>query len=376
MAKIFTEITTYAVDLPELHKIYLLYTFKLHGGRIGPLSEADFSISPPTPPSKNTKGTRNRKAYEIVCKLCSLSNSRWYDRITILPEATGRQRRGDVIEAHDFLVLVEQWLTNGVFQDAKNPDGMIDFDTAVSMLQNYLESFLLTWPASTGTPSGTSNQYWSTNRSSTGWLQQRGLIEVFLKLFPTITKRLIDRGAAPDLANYKSEFVYIENIDWSDPAWNGLSNPDKNKEMLLRILQHIFETAPNPIGADRVPPWINSWIKGPPDPVQFIQVPSGADPLRKAGKPKLKFQWESRSPFSGAAIPRPLNAYSTAEVYISQTQGGMVQVLNTIETPLNFIELDSPPLKLDVSARALPAIIQVTYANANQSSSKQVQHPA
>jgi len=211
---------------------------------------------------------------------------------------------------------------------------------------------------------------------STGWLQQRGLIEVFLKLFPTITQRITKRSAIPDLTNYKSELVYIENIDWSDPAWNGLSNPDKNKEMLLRILQHIFENAPSPVGSDRAGIWINNWIKGAPDPITFIQVPSGADPMRNAGKPKLKFQWESRSPFSGTTIPRPLNAYTTAEVYIMQTQGGLVQVLNTIETPQNLIELEAPPSKLDTSARALPCIIQVTYANANQSSMKQVQHPA
>lgn len=373
MAKIFTEITTTAVDLHDLHKVYLLYKFKLTGRRIGKLSDADFSIDPPTPPNRNTRGLRNRRAYEIVCKLCMLTNSHWHNRITILPEASGRQRRGDVIEADEFLSYIEKWLEEGVFTDPAQPDGMIDIDQAVAWSQAYLDAIIATWPVG----GGNAEPYWSSDRQNVGVLQQRGIVEVLIRLFPTVTKRILDRSSHPDLPNYKSEFAYIEPIDWTDPAWSGLSSPDKNKEMLLRILIHVFESAPSPVHNNRIGNWINNWIKAAPDPPHtFIQRPSGGNPMRNASRTNpLIFKWEAKSPFTGSAINQPLNAYTTADVYLTQLQAGRIVVLAHIETTKNSLEVTEPPHDLDTSSHALPVAIEVVYSNPNEVARAQTQHP-
>jgi hypothetical protein len=378
MAKIFTEITTSAVDLDDLHKICLLYKFRLRARHIGQLSDADFRIVPPTPPARNNLGLRNRRAYEIVSHLCNLANSRWTDRITMLPPGSGRVRRGDVIDADRALSYIEGWLRDGsVLADVRQPDGMVPTNVAVQYLQDYLEAALAVWPQGVGTPPNSSSWFWNQGRGANGVLEQRGIFEVFVQMFAVVTGRLLAIFAPPSRQTYKEQFKYIENVDWSDPAWYDLGTPDKNKNMLVRILTQIYANAPNPPGPQRLQPWINSWIKGQPDPIQFIATPSTTLPLANASPTTpLKFKWESTSGITGARTSKPVNAYDGASIIITQVNAGRQEVLLQDETDSNEYELNSPPPSLYTGPGAANVEFTVTYTKGNLTRSLSHSHPA
>jgi hypothetical protein len=378
MAKIFTEITTSAVDLHELHKLCLLYKFRLRARNIGQLGDADFRIVPPTPPARNNLGLRNRRAYEVVSHLCSLRNSRWHDRVTMLPPGSGRVRRGDVIDADRMVSYVEVWFRDGnILSDVRQPDGMLPVNVAVQYLQDFLEAGLSVWPQGTGTPSGSSTWFWNLSRAANGVLQQRGIFEVFLQLFPVLTKRIASIFAQPDRQTYKEQFLYVENVDWNDPAWYDLGTPDKNKNMLLRILAHIYDNAPNPVGPNRLQPWVNSWIKGQPDLVQFVATPASSLPVANASSATpLKFKWESVSGITGARLPKPINAYEVASILVTQVNAGRQEVLLQDTTGGDDYVLDAPPQGLNTGQRASNVEFTIVYTKGNLIRSVSHSHPA
>ena len=381
MAKIFTEITTSAVDLDALHKLCLLYKFGLRGRNIGQLTDADFRTLAPTPPALNTKGLRNRRAYEISCELCKLPNSRWFDRITMLPSSMGSARRGDIIEADRLVEYLEGWLNDGPLKDPAQPDGMMPLNIAVTYLQDYIEGVLNVWPIGTGTPSGTKSWFWETSRSSNGKLQLRGIFEVFLQLFPAITDRITTRMTMPNRSLYTEELKYIENIDWNDAAWYDLGTPDKNKNMLLKILTHIYENASTIIGASRLPPWVNSWIKAPPDSIAFIATPAASAttylPYGKASTATpLIYKWESTSAITGRPVSKPINAYENASILVTQMQAGRQVLLLQDSTDDNQYTIDNPPDNLDQSPKAGLVTFIVMYSKGNQTTQISHQHPA
>jgi hypothetical protein len=372
MAKIFTEITTSAVDLHHLHKTYLLYKFGLRSLNIGTLSDADFRTTPPAPPAVNTLGLRNRRAYEIAAELCSLTNSHWNDRVSMLPHPHGRARRTDVIDVDRLVSYVEKWLESGVFKQASQPDGMMTVSDAVMWLQDYLESILSTWPGPY-TPPGV----WHPNRNMVGVLQQRGIFEVLVWMFPIITSRILALSAPVNRTAYSQQWAYVEKHDWTDPAWSELGDPDKNKEMLFRILEHFFVTAPNPVGPVRIPSAVNSWIKGAPDACRFISTPSSTQPVSVATKKKpLEFKWESVCAITSRAVPKPVNAYSNATIFVSQYQGGQARTLLEETTQDNSYKIEAVPIHLDTSTHAGNVTIEVRYANGVQFTSLIHSHPA
>lgn len=373
MARIFTEITTSAVDLDDLHKIFLLYRFQLRAPRaIGQVTDPDFTALPPAPPQKNTTGMRNRRAYEVVCLLTSDPTSRWHDRVTMLPTESGAQRRGDVINADRALAYVEEWLRQGeVLSDPKQVDGMFPVAQCVQYLQDYLEGVLSVWPKGGGTPIGNSTWWWKVQRASNGVLEQRGIFEVFVQLFPVVLERLQKLHVAVNKANFRDQFNLLEEIDWTDPAWAELGTPDKNKNMLLGVLTHLIDVSPNPPGKTRIKPWINSWIKGQPDRFAFTKIPPPASQLRSASKKApLRFEWESKSPISGKPIPRPINAYETASITLTQVQSGRpVTIDEWTVVDSNILEITEVPPDLDKSPRAAVVTITVAYTHGNLATS-------
>jgi hypothetical protein len=368
MARIFTEITTSAVDLDDLHKLFLLYRFELRAPRnIGQVKDADFTQLPPAPPQKNTTGMRNRRAYEIVCLLVSDRTSRWHNRITMLPTEAGSARRGDVMDADRALAYIEEWLRSGkVLADPRQVDGMIPRAQCIQYLQDYMEVVLATWPKGLGTPIGSSTWWWKDLRASNGVLQQRGIFEVFLQLFPVIVERIQKLHVSVTKSSIQDQMSLLEELDWNDPAWSELGTPDKNKNMLLGVLTHLFEVSPNPVGKVRIQAWINNWIKGSPDAFAFTKVPPPASQLRSASKrAPLRFEWQSKSPVTGRATPRPVNAYETAAVTLSQVQAGRPVTLDESMVSSNILELTAVPVDLETGPRAAVVTVQIAYTHGN-----------
>jgi hypothetical protein len=367
MARIFTEITTSAVDLDPLHKLFLLYRFELQGRNIGQVSNADFTRLPPAGGARNTTGLRNRRAYEVVCTICQQPSSRWHNRITLLPSASGKARRGDVIDADRALVYIEEWLRPvGVLADPKEPDGMLPLAACAESLQDYLEALLAVWPKGGGTPPGVSTTWWQDLRGANGTLQQRGIFEVLFQLFPSVVRRLKAAKLDINKKNLTDQIRYVEEIDWSDTSWSELGAPDKNKNMLFEILDHLFSLAPNPVHSSRVAPWINTWIKANPDGVTFTSQPPPTTRVRTASKRKpIAFSWQSISPFTGAPVSKPLNAYETAALSVSQIQAGRPVTLLQDSVGGSAYSLDSPPPGLETGAGSTLVTFQVTYNRGN-----------
>jgi hypothetical protein len=371
MARIFTEITTSAVDLAHLHKLFLLYRFELRGRNIGQVRDADFTQLPPAPPQKNTTGLRNRRAYEVVCLLDSDATSRWYKRVTMLPSEAGTARLGDVMDADRALAYIEEWLRSGnCLSDPRQVDGMIPKSQCVQYLQDYLEAALGTWPRGGGTTIGASSWWWKDLRASNGILQQRGIFEVFVQLLPLVIGRVQQQHVPVTKAAIAEQFALLEEIDWTDPAWAELGTPDKNKNLLLGVLTHLFEVSPNPVGASRIQGWINNWIKGAPDSFTFSKVPPPASQLRAVSRrAPLRFEWQSKSPVTGRSVPRPVNAYETANVTLVQVQSGRPVTIDELTAPSSLLELTEVPTDLDVGSHAAVVTVQVSYTHGNLATS-------
>jgi hypothetical protein len=377
-AKIFTEITTSAVDLHALHKVYLLYKFGLRSTDIGALPDADFRRGVVQAGANNTLGMRNRRAYEITSDLVSNNNSRFYDRISMFPGPGGRGRRGDLIDADVMVYFVEQWLRNGPLDDQNLADKMMPAIDAAGHLKSFIEAVLSTWPAGAGTPPGTSSTFWYDGRAQSGRLQLRGIFEVFLSVFAITSRRIRSHGVAPSKAEYLQEVSYIEPINWDDSAWYDLASPDMNKYLLERVLDHLYQQAPFPVGAARVPARVNAWMHEKPDQITFTVLPPANRPIATATKASpVKFSWDSTSPFATGRVAKPVNAYDKASILIEQDQkGGKTEILFQNETIRTIYSIESPPSGLDTGQGAAPVRITVKYSNLNGSTSATFNHPA
>lgn len=362
-AKIFTEITTSAVDLDPLHKFFLLYKFGLRGF-VGD-KDADFRPSPPSPGAANTLGLRNRRAYEIACDLVRSNESRWFDRISMFPGPTGHSRRGDLVEVDVLVEFLESWLASGPLTDPTQSDGMAPTGLAAAWMRDYLEATLAVWPSGGGTPPGASTTFWFEGRGKQGVLQMRGIFEVFLSLFSTITRRLLSHGIEPDKTRYLDELRFIEKINWDDSGWTDLAAPDMNKDLLRRVLDHLYAQAPFPVGAARVSDDVNDWMHRPPDHVTFTEVPPKTSPFATASLASpLTFSWCSRSPFASGAVPKPVNAYIEADLLFVQNKAdGKPNTLGRVRTKKTKWVIDSPPAGLDAAPGANPVQVLVIYKN-------------
>ena len=377
-AKIFTEITTSAVDLHDLHKVYLLYKFGLRSTAVGALDDADFRKDPAGAGQHNTLGLRNRRAYEIACDLVSKSSSRWHDRISMFPGPEGKARKGDVINADALVYFCEPWLKSGPLVDQSQADKMVTASVAATHLRDFVESALSIWPVGRGTPGGTSSSFWFDGRQKNGWLQFRGIFEVFLSLFEVTSRRILAHGGTPTRSAYHEEISYIETINWDDPSWHDLAAPDKNKYLLRRILEHLYANAPYPVGGNRAPPRVNTWIHERPDEITFTTRPPRGTPLAAVSLASpMKLTWDCDSPFSSTRIPKPVNAYDTAVVLLEQDQaGGKTVILDQAETILNSYQLLRAPRELDTTPSAGPVRVSVTYTNPNGPRTQSFSHPA
>jgi hypothetical protein len=380
-AKIFTEITTSAIDLDPLHKVYLLYKFGLRALAVRKLRDADFRKTTPEPGKLNSLGLRNRRAYEIVCDLVTDPGSRWSDRVSMFPGPPMHPRRGDVIDADTLVWFLERWLAeDGPLANPQKPDGMASKSEAADALRAYLESCLATWPAGVGTPPGTSSTFWYDGRGKPGpgKFQLRGIFEVFLYLFETTTRRILTHGGSLSRSSYDEELRYVETIDWDDDCWYGLSAPDVHKEILRGVLDHLYSQAPAQVGASRVPIKVNDWMKERPDSISITaQLAANAPFATVTETSPLTFAWASSSPFSNGPIPKPVNARREATILLEQEQSdGRIAVLDKFETKTSKCTIEEPPPGMDSSPSAAPIRISITYTNRNGSTTFSFEHRA
>lgn len=333
-AKVFTEITTSAVDLEPLHKIYLLNKFRMEGPTILAL-KADFR-------EDSELGRRNRRAYEIACRLCSTSSAgKWFDRISILRLPGGRLRRADYIEIAGFVPVVAEWLKpNGVFSDNVQPDGMKSAQDACSELDDYLRSIVETWPG---------DEHWTDDRKQPGCLQDRGIFYVLFNLFAAIAQRIDARGAQRSLTEFKKEFNYLSGIKWK-PNWTRLNAPGRNRSLLLKILRYKMDNASPADDPSYGPdPDLNTYIEN--EPAKF----DWKTPTKKLSKTSLSktnypltFKWD-----------QPINAYTNA--YFQIKQG--TDLLFRDSTIATSVTLDQSPPALKTGPRSPDIEITVSYTN-------------
>ncbi len=326
-AKLFTEITTSAVELDDLQKIFLLYKFKMRAPKVAQF-EADFTDS-------TDLGRRNRRAYEKSCHLCQWRKSKWCDRITILRRRT---RRADYIEATTFVPILETWLRpNGVFYDYSQPDKMKSTTDACKELVDYLKAVEDTWQGS---------KYWGT-RQRLGALEDKGTLWVILRLFETVAKRIDKRGAQRSLDEFKRELKYFSGIQWG-PEWQDMRAPERKRNLLLRILRGKLESAP-PANDPAFGPdtQLDAYIRNKPDAFDWIGSTKklGGKSISKQRLP-LIFEWG-----------QPLNAYNTATFEMRMDDS----LLLTEDVRGTRYELKQLPTISQSSGSRI--VITVTYTN-------------
>ncbi|RLJ02840.1 MAG: hypothetical protein DRP08_04255 [Candidatus Aenigmatarchaeota archaeon] len=265
-AKLFTEITTKAVDLHKLHKMLLQYRFNI-------------------PPLDNKNNIERRWAYEICLYLNCIGDiytNPVFDKISIVPKKTG------FISADKAVPVLKNYYYGCLNKYINNPAG------AAELLKNYFEAVKNTWPDA-----------WS--RSPHGWLNQRGIFKVLLELFDTIYERVKrwQNGRFTE-SNFRAELSYGKIIAWGkDPAWDKFISPDKHLRILSNILRERYKpTIEKPDFSD-----INKYITQAPDDPHLKIVPKGK--IRDG----TKIKWKP-----------PINAFSTPEIKL--TQGNRTYSLN------------------------------------------------
>lgn len=328
-AEIFTQITTTAEDLDTPHKIYLLYQFGLAAPRLklsAPFAEpgsvaADFRQG-------TELGARNRRAYEIACRLCT-KDGPWNDMISILDRS-----RGDYIDIDTIVPLLSVWMQNGRVFENYSPLNLPTLpDDPIDQLDQYLRAIEKTWPKA-----------WSSKpRHKSGALQGRGIFYVNLLLFESICEELDKAGKQRTEKHFKEILEPLDHITW-DQSWTALDSPDKNKQLLLGLLRHKVR--------EGTPTDLNAVVKSPPSSFDWSGSTKklSGDSFSKALP--LALSWE-----------RPYNAWRKAEVEISQGN----RVLLSKDVAETNIEIDDGDLAgdVDTSSGAPPVEIKLTYSNNN-----------
>jgi DGQHR domain-containing protein len=335
-AKIFTEITTAARDLDPLHKVFLLFKFGLRARRIQQIKDADFRRDTPV-------GRRNRRAYEIACRLCSDSNTHLKNRITILRDRDDRMKRGDYVEITALVPILSRWLDrNEVLSDPSQSYDMKTEEDAFRELEDYFRAIEEKWSG---------QKYWKNNRHSAGALQHRGIFYILLNLFEAFSKRIDRRGATRAYTEYLTELTLLEEIKWEKQEWQRWRAPERDRNLLLKVLRTLVEDAPL-ADANGFGPLsdLNTYIGRTPTDFKWTK---NTLKLQEKSMSKLKF------PVTVKWTGIPTNAYETASIAVNQ---GKTLLSGDVRT--NRYVIEACP-SLDTSKKAMDVVIQVIYANPN-----------
>ncbi|MFW9889608.1 MAG: hypothetical protein ACFFER_15575, partial [Candidatus Thorarchaeota archaeon] len=325
-AKTFTEITTTAEGLETSHKIYLLYKFALAAPRLQMGVPLFTSWSQPMDFRQDGEvGPRNRRAYQIACRLC-MGSSPWKDMISIL-----KSKRGDYIEIEFLAGLISSWMENGRVLADYSPPRIPTFpENPVQELENYLRAVKDTW-----------SSVWSSNpRSRSSILQRRGIFYVILLLFEEIANRITQSGEQRSLQQFKRELEAIKSVDWG-VKWAELETPDKNRRLLLDFLLHKIETG-NPID-------LNLGIEEDPDDFRFSRKTVRLRDKSLSAELPISLEWE-----------RPFHAYRKAAIHVFQGDSTLHDS-STSKTEKTLTRADITGLDTSTSAEIVK--IRITYSN-------------
>jgi hypothetical protein len=332
-AEIFTEITTTAEDLATLHKIYLLYQFRLQAPNMSlssPLKNnlrADFQ-------GDTELGQRNYRAYQIMCKLC-YDGGPWEDRITVLRD---RKKKGDYIDGEHMVSYISQWMEKGgIFEGyspARVPGGPPS--EPEDELIDYLESIKQTWSGE-----------WNEKRDTVGAVQSRGIIQVFLVLFEDIVKSIDSDAKSRTKSSFMDELDKISEVNWGS-EWQNLESPDKNKRLLLELLRLRIKGGG--------PPDLNAAVASEPQKLNF-----------EAGSKRSYDPISKKAPFE-LSWTRPYPAYRNANITIEQDDNVLYETTTT-ETQHTFGDTEFE----GVDSSGGEVSIKVYYSNPNGTTT--ITHP-
>ena len=337
VSEIFTEITSAAEPLKDLHQEFL---------------SAKYNLAPKydSTGGAGSRGVIRKRAYGIVSGLNS-SATRW--------AVTPARRKGrvemierspsipsDVIDAR----RLTDYIANYMEMDLDIAGGsIVPLDYAVltdtditEALECFLEAVLLVWPGPL---------YWQPGRRPTGALQTRGIFRMLMHCFRLITARIRLFGGALDTPSYQEELEHIQSIIWTDPSWRSVyTRQDADQNKVRRILSHIYNIAPNPLaGAPPIPPAINTWMADSPEALVLVNCTADV------GTNQFSIEFSSTfTPTGGApspAIPWPLKAKRSAVMKIVNATSGVGEALIDIKSnPFNisFTDLGFAPAVGDV----------------------------
>jgi len=354
-AKIFTEITSKAEGLESLHAEFLM---------------AKYSIKPKY--STGTTAGRNRRiAYEVVVGL-NKSGTRWgavlgtqyKGRIKMLKPSKSKI---DLIDADRMAKFVFGWIhhntkTNGGEIKPLSSDTV---DVIVEYLEYFLDAVLDVWgPGSNGT-----NDFWDETRGSMKAGQRRGVFRMMMHLFGIITARIKLAGSIPNMDIYKHELNHIKNVEWTNlNTWAGpYTKQDTEQAIVRNVLSHIYLHAPNPLSGPKIPPRINSWMNGTPDPfevsVEGLSVAGGKMKIKSRSQSKIADPLYQTNSNTGSG---PINATSGCTISIIYSTE---VIFETTKGNHNFI-VDLAELKIPQLAGGLRAVnpgdriqVKVSYSN-------------
>ncbi len=294
VAKIFTEITSAAVQLSKLHKEFLLAKFRLK----------------PTYNQNTRKGRIRLKSYEIASGL-NLGSSPWANvqpegRVTMIErDITIRMDIVDVFRlTNDFLC---KWFENGTLDYNYNNQDVID------TLENYINALISVYPA----------HYWDQARQRLGALQQKGVFRLMLDVFECATKRLMNHGYTFPISSslYEQEIGYVDPIKW-DGQFGAFHN-DSSLSLIRKVLVQLFLIAPCPVNNTKCKNSINNWLMMKPDNIVCLTksatVINKGNPTKKYLKIELEFCANFNEGHRVTQVAWPLNAKSSGDITIEKT---------------------------------------------------------
>ena len=332
VSEIFTEITSAAEPLKDLHQEFLSAKYDL-------APKYDSTGGP------GSRGVIRKRAYGIVSGLNN-SATRW---TTTPARKKGRVEMierspsipSDVIDAR----RLTDYIANYMEMDLDIAGGnIVPLDYAVltdteitEALECFLEATLVVWPG---------HLYWEPGRRPTGALQTRGIFRMLMHCFKVITARIRLVGGALDTPNYSEELEHIQSIIWTDPPMRAVyTRQDADQNKVRRILSHIYDIAPNPLtGTPSIPPAINGWMADPPEVVTLVNCTADVG----ANQFSIEF-CSTFTPTGGVpspAIAWPLKAKRSAAMKIVNATSGVGEALIEIKSnpfSISFTDLGFTP---------------------------------
>lgn len=240
VAKIFTEVTSSAVELPKLHQEFL---------------SAKYDLQPNYDPNTN-QGRNRKRAYYIASQL-NLSAGKLGNndgRIEMIEKS--RSFRGDVIDVARLTDYIAKWLENG------GPFELLSDSDIIDAIENFISAAITVWDG---------KSYWSNDRHNIGALQTRGIFRMLLTILEKTSIRLQNSGFDLNTRNYISELEFIKPLNWALPEWGQVyTRQDSDQNITRKILQSIYDNAPNPpIQGQTISTDINQWMAQTPDLVEI-----------------------------------------------------------------------------------------------------------